>query len=104
MRGPTLRRWRNLRFTRWVTSAAAIALLLAVSAFLAHQHDPERIASSAEQSCELCLQLTTVGAAPAAVSVQDAVLRVQRLLPADTDTAPTLRLAHTYLSRGPPRS
>lgn len=102
--GATLDRWRNVRFTRWTASIASVALLLAVSAWLAHQHDTERTVSSVEQSCELCLQLTTVGAAPAVVSALNSPLPVQCLLPADTSPEPTLRLAHSYLSRAPPRS
>jgi hypothetical protein len=103
MVGPSLRRWRNKRFTRWVTSVVSVALLMAVSAFLAHQHERGHIASNTDQTCELCLQLTTVGA-PAAVSVPHGLPPVQCLLPADTAAEPTLRLAHSYRSRAPPRS
>jgi hypothetical protein len=104
MMGTTLRRWRDPRFTRWVTSVVSVALLVAVSAFLAHQHERGHVATNTEQTCALCLQLTNVGAAPAVVSAPDALPPVQRLLPADTSAEPTLRLAHSYRSRAPPRS
>lgn len=104
MRAPTLQRWRNVGFTRWAASIAAVALLLAVSAWLAHQHDTEHTVSSIEQTCELCLQLTTVGAAPALASAPDGLPPARRLLPDNVSAAPTLQLAHSYLSRAPPRS
>jgi hypothetical protein len=102
MGGSLLQRWRGTRFTRWTVSIAAAALLISVSAFLAHQHQPLKFASGLDQGCELCLQITTAGSVPAEVSPREPAERVWQLLPADSAAEPAVRIARSYRSRAPP--
>jgi hypothetical protein len=89
---------------RWLASITAIALLLAVSAYLAHQHLALQKAGGAERSCELCLQIGSTATPPAESPPPDLLLRAGPMVPAYPVDLPKLAPAHAYLSRAPPHA
>lgn len=102
IRHATLQRLRTPRFNRWVGGLAAIALLIAVSAYLAHQHKPLQTADGAQIACELCLQHTAPAGTPAAAAPAGITLCVWRLVPPEFGDAPRTGDVHAYRSRAPP--
>lgn len=98
----TLRRWRSTGLRRWVGAAAVLALFVAVSAYLAHQHKPLQAAGGADVACELCTQHGASADAPAIVPLRQPASRAWRLVPDYVSADPDRAGRAAYRSRAPP--